>query len=99
MRMVVWCMSSYIPRGLILFAVSVFICGFTVSFPHCPVYQVEVNAETGQTILSGMGELHLEIIHSRLVKEYNVEADLGPLQVAYRETITTPVQQVEVTHG
>lgn len=47
-----------------------------------------MNAETGQTILSGMGELHLDIIHSRIQQEYGIDADLGPLQIAYRETIT-----------
>ena len=46
--------------------------------------QVRVDAETGQTILEGMGELHLDIIHGRIKSEYGVESDLGPLQIAYR---------------
>ena len=49
--------------------------------------QVEVNPDTGQTVLSGMGELHLDIIRSRLQKEYKLDVDLGPLEIAYRETI------------
>ncbi|KAG0725484.1 Ribosome-releasing factor 2, mitochondrial [Chionoecetes opilio] len=53
-----------------------------------PSLHVTQDEETGQTVLSGMGELHLEIIRDRIVKEYKVEAELGPLQVAYRETCT-----------
>ncbi|XP_019755164.2 ribosome-releasing factor 2, mitochondrial isoform X3 [Dendroctonus ponderosae] len=50
-----------------------------------PSLRVSYNAETGQTVLAGMGELHLEIIRDRILKEYKVDADLGPLQIAYRE--------------
>ncbi|XP_066249067.1 ribosome-releasing factor 2, mitochondrial isoform X2 [Euwallacea similis] len=50
-----------------------------------PSLRVTYNSETGQTVLAGMGELHLEIIRDRILKEYKIEADLGPLQIAYRE--------------
>ncbi|MCI0636350.1 MAG: elongation factor G, partial [Actinobacteria bacterium] len=53
-----------------------------------PSFRVSVDAETGQTILSGMGELHLEIITDRLLREFNVQANVGRPQVAYKETIT-----------
>ena len=53
-----------------------------------PTLQVETNEETGQTILRGMGELHLEIIRDRLFREFTVEAEAGKPQIAYRETIT-----------
>ena len=46
-----------------------------------------------QTILSGMGELHLEIIHDRIKKEYKLETDLGPLQISYRETVAGPAEE------
>ncbi|MFO8151560.1 MAG: elongation factor G [Trueperaceae bacterium] len=56
-----------------------------------PTFRVETDAETGQTKISGMGELHLEIIVDRLRREFNVNATVGAPQVAYRETITKPV--------
>ncbi|PIR43675.1 elongation factor G [candidate division WWE3 bacterium CG10_big_fil_rev_8_21_14_0_10_32_10] len=52
-----------------------------------PTFKVETNSETGQTLISGMGELHLEILVDRLKREYNVEANVGKPRVAYRETI------------
>lgn len=57
-----------------------------------PSFQVRVDHETGQTILSGMGELHLEIIVDRLLREFKVEANVGKPQVAYRETITSATE-------
>jgi elongation factor G len=56
-----------------------------------PTFRVSTNEETGQTIIAGMGELHLEIIVDRLLREFNVEADVGAPQVAYKETITKEV--------
>jgi elongation factor G len=57
-----------------------------------PSFKVKTDEETGQTILSGMGELHLEIIVDRLLREFHVEANVGVPQVAYRETITKTVE-------
>lgn len=56
-----------------------------------PTFTVRTDQETGQTIIGGMGELHLEIIVDRLLREFKVEAQVGAPQVAYRETITIPV--------
>ena len=56
-----------------------------------PTFRISTDQETGQTIISGMGELHLEIIVDRLKREFKVEANVGKPQVAYRETITRPV--------
>ncbi|RUM53315.1 MAG: elongation factor G [Methylococcus sp.] len=58
-----------------------------------PSFRVHTDEESGQTIISGMGELHLEIIVDRLKREFGVEANIGAPQVAYRETIRTPVEQ------
>jgi elongation factor G len=60
-----------------------------------PTFRVRTDDETGQTLISGMGELHLEIIVDRLLREFNVDANVGRPQVAYRETITRPVEKVE----
>ncbi|HTX70159.1 MAG TPA: elongation factor G [Thermoleophilia bacterium] len=60
-----------------------------------PTFRVFTDEETGQTIIQGMGELHLEIIVDRLVREFGVDANVGKPQVAYRETITQPVHKVE----
>src|SRR5438105_1520015 len=60
-----------------------------------PTFVVKFDEETGQTIISGMGELHLEVLVDRLVREFNVGANVGKPQVAYRETIRKPVHKVE----
>ena len=59
-----------------------------------PTFQVESDEETGQTLIHGMGELHLEVIVDRLLREFSVDANVGKPQVAYRETIREPVQKV-----
>ena len=59
-----------------------------------PTFQVNRNEETNQTLISGMGELHLKVIIERLLEEFKVEANIGEPQVAYRETITKPVMNV-----
>jgi elongation factor G len=63
-----------------------------------PTFQVHTDEETGQTIIRGMGELHLEVLVDRMMREFNVEAHVGKPQVAYRETITTSVEKVEVRY-
>jgi elongation factor G len=63
-----------------------------------PTFQVSTDEETGQTIIAGMGELHLEVLVDRMRREFRVEANIGKPQVAYRETIRRPVSKVEYTH-
>ncbi|HYU61995.1 MAG TPA: elongation factor G [Solirubrobacterales bacterium] len=60
-----------------------------------PTFQVETDHETGQTLIHGMGELHLEVIVDRLLREFNVDANVGRPQVAYRETIREAAEKVE----
>jgi len=60
-----------------------------------PTFRVRTDPETGQTVISGMGELHLEVIVDRLMREFKVEANVGKPQVAYREAIRKPVSKVE----
>jgi elongation factor G len=60
-----------------------------------PTFQVRTNEETGQTEISGMGELHLEVLVDRMMREYKVEANVGRPQVSYRETIRGTAQKVE----
>ena len=60
-----------------------------------PTFRVKVDDETGQTIISGMGELHLEILVDRMKREFNVEANIGQPQVAYRETIRKDAVEIE----
>jgi len=60
-----------------------------------PTFRVRTDEETGQTIISGMGELHLDILVDRLMREFRVQARVGKPQVAYRESITRPVERAE----
>src|ERR1700760_1487639 len=63
-----------------------------------PTFQVRTNEETGQTEISGMGELHLEVLVDRMMREFKVEANVGRPQVSYRETVRGPAQKVEGRH-
>jgi elongation factor G len=63
-----------------------------------PTFQVRTDEDTGQTVISGMGELHLEVIVDRMLREFKVDATVGKPQVAYRETITQPVIKHTYTH-
>ena len=63
-----------------------------------PTFQVRTDDETGQTVISGMGELHLEVLVDRMLREFNVDATVGKPQVAYRETITQTVEKVVYRH-
>jgi elongation factor G len=63
-----------------------------------PTFQVRSDEETGQTVISGMGELHLEVLVDRMLREFNVDATVGKPQVAYRETVTEPVAKVVYRH-
>lgn len=63
-----------------------------------PTYRVELDVETGQTVIRGMGELHLDILVDRMRREFKVEANVGKPQVAYRETIRRTVEKFDYTH-
>ncbi|MET9274055.1 elongation factor G [Kribbella sp. NPDC003557] len=63
-----------------------------------PTFQVRTDEDTGQTIIAGMGELHLEVLVDRMKREFRVEANVGKPQVAYRETIKKKVEKVDYTH-
>lgn len=63
-----------------------------------PTFTVELDAESGQTIIGGMGELHLDVFVDRMKREFKVEANVGAPQVAYRETIRKAVEKLEFTH-
>ncbi|MFT2815231.1 elongation factor G [Leifsonia sp. A12D58] len=63
-----------------------------------PTFRTEQNQETGQTVIKGMGELHLDILVDRMKREFNVEANVGKPQVAYRETIKKTVERHDFTH-
>jgi elongation factor G len=63
-----------------------------------PTFQVRTDDETGQTVISGMGELHLDILVDRMRREFNVEANIGKPQVAYRETIRRKVEKLDFVH-
>ena len=63
-----------------------------------PTFQVRTDEETAQTVISGMGELHLEVLVDRMMREFKVDATVGKPQVAYRETVTTKVDKITYTH-
>src|SRR3712207_8342450 len=63
-----------------------------------PTFQVATNEETGKTEISGMGELHLEVLVDRMMREYKVEANVGRPQVSYRETVKGTAQKIEGRH-
>ncbi|AJC57645.1 MULTISPECIES: elongation factor G [Streptomyces] len=63
-----------------------------------PSFQVHTDDETGQTIIAGMGELHLDVLVDRMKREFRVEANVGKPQVAYRETLRKPVERLDYTH-
>ncbi|GAA0717742.1 elongation factor G [Dactylosporangium roseum] len=63
-----------------------------------PTFRVKNDEETGQTVIAGMGELHLDILVDRMRREFNVEANIGKPQVAYRETVKSAAEKVEYTH-
>jgi len=63
-----------------------------------PTFKVHTDEETGQTVISGMGELHLEVLVDRMLREFKVDANVGKPQVAYRETIRKGVEKVEVKY-
>ncbi|HSP37960.1 MAG TPA: elongation factor G [Frankiaceae bacterium] len=63
-----------------------------------PTFQVRTDDETGQTIIAGMGELHLDVLVDRMRREFRVEANVGKPQVAYRETIRRKVEKIDYTH-
>ena len=63
-----------------------------------PTFTVKLDEETGQTVIGGMGELHLDVLVDRMKREFKVEANIGNPQVAYRETIRKPVEKLEYTH-
>ena len=63
-----------------------------------PTFRVKLDEETGQTVIGGMGELHLDILVDRMRREFNVEANVGKPQVAYRETIRRTAEKIDYTH-
>ena len=63
-----------------------------------PTFRVRNDEETGQTVISGMGELHLDILVDRMRREFSVEANIGKPQVAYRETIRRTVDKADYVH-
>jgi elongation factor G len=63
-----------------------------------PTFKVRVDGETGQTLISGMGELHLEVLVDRMLREFKVQARVGRPRVAYKESITRPVDRIEYRH-
>ncbi len=63
-----------------------------------PTFQVRVDGDTGQTLISGMGELHLEVLVDRMLREFKVQARVGRPRVAYKESITRPVEKMDYRH-
>ena len=63
-----------------------------------PTFQVRVDGDTGQTLISGMGELHLEVLVDRMLREFKVQARVGRPRVAYKESITRPVEKIDYRH-
>ena len=63
-----------------------------------PTFRVQSDEETGQTVISGMGELHLEVLVDRMMREFSVDANVGKPQVAYRETVRKPAEKVELRY-
>ena len=63
-----------------------------------PTFRVRKDEDTGQTIISGMGELHLDVLVNRMLREFKVQANIGRPRVAYHESITRPVEKVEYRH-
>src|SRR5699024_12411001 len=63
-----------------------------------PTFTVKLDEETGQTVIGGMGELHLDVLVDRMKREFKVEANVGAPQGAYRETIKKTVEKLEYTH-
>src|SRR5699024_3853976 len=63
-----------------------------------PTFKVHLDEETGQTVIGGMGELHLDVFVDRMRREFKVEANIGKPQVAYRETIRKVVEKYDFTH-
>ena len=61
-----------------------------------PTFRVRSDENTGQTIIAGMGELHLDVIVDRMLREFRVQANVGKPRVAYRESITTPVRRSQL---
>ena len=72
--------------------------GFTKLYEEDPTFKVRVDGDTGQTLPSGMGELHLEVLVDRMLREFKVQARVGRPRVAYKESITRPVEKVDYRH-
>ena len=100
----VWCLFA---SGITNFTIDKSLFVYMPRFPVCYhrlyntcilyVLRVKTDSETGQMIISGMGELHLDIVKDRLLREYKVETYLGPTLVAYRECIRKPSSIIDFT--
>ena len=85
--------SPIVKSGDKIWVHDFYLCGAERAQREDPSFRVQSNHETGDTLISGMGELHLEIIVDRLKREFSVEANVGKPQVAYRETISKTIQE------